>query len=82
MYSALKGKGSPPKHGLIFQIPEIGNAPYRYRGKLARAFASKIVIAARLDEFNGEFLGEKYRSELRDFEQKLRNQNPENEKGE
>lgn len=76
LYSALKSRGSPPKHGIIFQIPEIGNSPFWLRGKLARAYASKIAIAARLDYFKGEFLGEKYRTELRELEKELREKFP------
>ncbi len=76
LYSAMKHHGPPPKHGIIFQIAEIGNAPYWIRGKLSRAFAGKIAIAARLDEFKGEFLGDKMREELRSLEQKLRQEKP------
>lgn len=76
LYSALRGRGQPPKHGYIFQIPEIGNAPYWIRGKLARAFASKIVIAARLDVFDGEMLGPSMREELKKYEEELRKQFP------
>jgi nucleolar protein 56 len=77
LYAALRGKGTPPKHGIIFQVPEIGNAPYWIRGKVARSYAGKIAIAARLDEFGGEMLGEKMRAELRKNEAKLRELNPE-----
>ncbi len=64
LYSAIKSGGDTPKHGIIFQIPEIGISPFWLRGKIARAFASRIAIAARLDAFDGEFLGDKYRAEL------------------
>jgi nucleolar protein 56 len=76
LYASLRGKGAPPKHGIIFQIPEIGNSPFWLRGKLARAYAGKIAIAARLDEFGGEFLGVEIRKELRSLEGKLREQFP------
>jgi nucleolar protein 56 len=76
LYASLRGKGAPPKHGIIFQIPEIGNSPFWLRGKLARAYAGKIAIAARLDEFGGEFLGAEMRKELRSLEGKLREQFP------
>ncbi len=76
LYSALRTRGKPPKHGIIFQIPEIGNSPYWVRGKIARAFASKIVIAARIDLFDGEFIGDKMRADLREFEKKVRDKFP------
>ncbi len=76
LYAALRGRGSPPKHGIIYQIPEVGNSPYWIRGKISRSYAGKIAIAARLDEFGGEFLGTKLREELRELEKKLREQFP------
>lgn len=76
MYSALKKHGNPPKHGIIFQIPEVGNSPFWLRGKIARAYSGKIAIAARLDTFGGEFLGDKLRHDLRELESNLREKFP------
>ncbi|MCE7736551.1 MAG: hypothetical protein GPJ54_16840 [Candidatus Heimdallarchaeota archaeon] len=76
MYSALKKHGNPPKHGIIFQIPEVGNSPFWLRGKIARAYSGKIAIAARLDTFEGEFLGDKLRADLRELESNLREKFP------
>ncbi|MCY3410905.1 MAG: hypothetical protein INQ03_04625 [Candidatus Heimdallarchaeota archaeon] len=76
LYSAMRSRGTSPKHGIIFQIPEIGNSSYWIRGKISRAFAAKIVIAARIDLFNGEFIGEKLRQDLRDYTEQLRKQYP------
>jgi nucleolar protein 56 len=50
----LKGKAPSPKHGLIFRHPLINTAPKRLRGKIARAVASKISLAARYDYYSGE----------------------------
>lgn len=44
------GKGAP-KHGIIFQSPIIHGAPRWMRGKLARALATKIAIAAKIDYY-------------------------------
>jgi len=58
-------KGTPPpKHGLILQHPYVHRAPESLRGKIARTFANKIAIAARIDYFDGEYQGEKMRKEL------------------
>ncbi|MFW5952545.1 MAG: NOP5/NOP56 family protein [Candidatus Natronoplasma sp.] len=54
----------PPKHGLILQHPYVHRAPQSLRGKIARTFANKIAIAARIDYFDGEYRGEKMRAEL------------------
>jgi len=53
MFRHLRG-ASPPKHGAIFQHPHIHASPHRMRGRIARAFASKLVIAARIDYYSGK----------------------------
>lgn len=60
----LRTKKDPPKHGVIFQLPEIRSAPKKTRGKIARIFAAKLAIAARADRFRGEFIGEKLRADF------------------
>jgi len=55
LFRALRTGGKPPKHGVIFQFPAIHRAPRWQRGKIARALAAKLAIAARLDAFTGEF---------------------------
>jgi len=54
----LKEGKKAPKHGIIFQHPLINKSPYWIRGKVARLLASKISIAARIDYYNGEFIGD------------------------
>ena len=54
LFRHLKTGESPPKHGILFQAPSIHLAPFHQRGKLARALAGKISIAARIDYFSGE----------------------------
>jgi len=54
----------PPKHGIIFQLPEIRSAPKHLRGKIARKFAAKVAITAKSDYFRGEFVGEKIRADF------------------
>ncbi|MCX9013004.1 MAG: rRNA biogenesis protein [Candidatus Methanoperedens sp.] len=54
LFKHLKGKAPSPKHGLIFRHPLINTAPKRLRGKIARAVASKISLAARCDFYSGE----------------------------
>jgi nucleolar protein 56 len=48
-FEHLRGRAPPPRHGLLFLHPEIQGAPRTARGKLARALAGKVAIAARLD---------------------------------
>ncbi len=48
-FEHLRGRAPPPRHGLLFLHPAIQSAPRRERGKLARALAGKVAIAARID---------------------------------
>ncbi len=49
-FDHLRRGSRPPRHGLLFLHPSIQGAPRRSRGRLARALAGKVAIAARLDE--------------------------------
>ena len=53
----LKTRKMPPKHGVIFQLPEIRSAPKHLRGKFSRKFAAKLAICTKADYFKGEFIG-------------------------
>jgi len=48
-FEHLRGRAPPPRHGLLFLHPAIQSASRAERGKLARALAGKVAIAARLD---------------------------------
>ena len=52
LFKHIKEGKRPPKHGLIFQHNLISGAKLDQRGKLARAVAEKISIAAREDYFS------------------------------
>ncbi|MEM2962985.1 MAG: hypothetical protein QXW70_02670 [Candidatus Anstonellales archaeon] len=64
LFKHLKTGSKPPKHGVIFQHPSISGAPRKLRGKIARALASKIAIAARADAFTGAQIGKKLKEEF------------------
>lgn len=65
LFRALRTGGRPPKHGVIFQYPEIHRSPKWQRGKIARALAAKLAIAAKIDAFTGRYVGDKLREELK-----------------
>ncbi len=58
LFRSLKTGAKPPKHGIIFQWEPIYNAKWWLRGKIARATASKLSIAARVDAFSGEYVAD------------------------
>ncbi|MCI4357795.1 MAG: hypothetical protein L3J95_05485 [Thermoplasmata archaeon] len=49
-FDHLRRGSRPPRHGLLFLHPQIQGAPRKTRGRLARALAGKVSIAARLDQ--------------------------------
>ena len=51
LFKHLKGHAPSPKHGIIYRHPAVIGSPKRLRGKVARALAGKLAIAARLDYF-------------------------------
>jgi nucleolar protein 56 len=64
LFRSMKTGARPPKHGVIFQHTAIHQSPRWQRGKIARALAGKLSIAARIDSFGGDFLGEKLKGEV------------------
>jgi nucleolar protein 56 len=64
LFRSLKTKARPPKHGIIFQHPLIHDAKYWQRGKIARALAGKLSIAARVDAFSGKYAGNELKADL------------------
>lgn len=71
LFRAMKEGSKPPKHGMIFQHPLVHNSPRKLRGKVARALASKITMAARFDAFSGIDFSQKLKSELKEKLRKI-----------
>jgi len=55
LFRHLKTGGRPPKHGIIYQYPEIRSTKWWLKGKYSRALAAKISFAVRKDVYSGEF---------------------------
>ncbi|RLE65874.1 MAG: C/D box methylation guide ribonucleoprotein complex aNOP56 subunit [Thermoprotei archaeon] len=64
LFRALRSGSKPPKHGVIFTYPAIFRAKRWQRGKIARALAAKLAIAARIDAFTGEYKADLLKEEL------------------
>jgi len=64
LFRSLRTGARPPKHGIIFQHPLIHEAKRWQRGKVARALAGKLTIAARVDAFSGKYVGDKLKADL------------------
>jgi nucleolar protein 56 len=65
LFRHLREGGNPPKHGIIFQHPIVHNSPHWQRGKIARAFAGKIAIAAKIDYNSDKFIGDDLNEDLK-----------------
>ena len=64
LFRHMKTGAKPPRHGIIVNHPLIAKAPDKMHGKIARALADKISIAAKVDYFQGKFIGDKLKEEL------------------
>ncbi|TET56561.1 C/D box methylation guide ribonucleoprotein complex aNOP56 subunit [Candidatus Bathyarchaeota archaeon] len=65
LFRALKTGAKPPKHGVIFQDTLIHASKKWQRGKISRALAGKLAIAARVDAFSGRFIGDSLKEDLK-----------------
>ena len=64
LFKHIKFGSRPPKYGIIFKLPEVGNAQRDRRGMMARAYATKICIALKADHFSKNFIAEKLKKDL------------------
>ncbi|MBE0519476.1 C/D box methylation guide ribonucleoprotein complex aNOP56 subunit [Candidatus Bathyarchaeota archaeon] len=64
LFRSLKTGTRPPKHGIIFQHAILHEAKKWQRGKIARAMAGKLAIAARADAFGSRYIGEELKADL------------------
>ncbi|MCK4933030.1 C/D box methylation guide ribonucleoprotein complex aNOP56 subunit [Candidatus Bathyarchaeota archaeon] len=65
LFRALKTGAKPPKHGVIYQDTSIHGSKKWRRGKISRALAGKLAIAARADAFSGRFIGDLLKKDLK-----------------
>ena len=74
LFRHLKTGAKPPKHGIIFQYPEVHNTKPWHRGKIARTLAAELAIAARVDFMSGgmvaEALSEKIQKRIEEVKEK------------
>lgn len=54
LFAHLRGRGSSPKHGVIYVHEYVSGTASEHRGSAARALAGKLAIAARVDHYSGD----------------------------
>jgi len=64
LFRALRTGARPPKHGIIFQDTLVHEAKKWQRGKMSRALAGKLAIAARADAFSTRYIGDSLKADL------------------
>ena len=77
LFRSLKTGADPPKHGIIYRVPEVHTAPFWQRGKIARSLAGKLSIAARIDAYSDRDVGNSLREQFISRLEEIRKQNPE-----
>jgi len=64
LFRSLKTGARPPKHGIIFQHTMVRDAKKWQRGKIARALAGKLAIAARIDAYGSRDISSLLKADL------------------
>ena len=76
MFRHLRSGKKPPKHGVIFQHPDVHRSTYWQRGNIARALAGKVLIAAKIDCYEGEFAGDKLNEQFKKRVEEIKTKYP------
>lgn len=71
LFAHLRGGAPSPKHGVIYTHEYVRGIHPENRGSAARALSGKLVIAARIDHYSGEYRPE-LESELEDRIERIR----------
>lgn len=65
LFRHLRNKNNlPPKYGILHEHALVSKVKTQNKGKMARAMADKISIAAKVDYFKGKFVGNKLAEQL------------------
>jgi nucleolar protein 56 len=77
LFLHLRTGKRPPKHGVLFQHPMVNRSAYWQRGKAARSLAAKATIAARVDLYKGDFIGDKLLADMEARMEEIKRKYPE-----
>ncbi|MBI2541844.1 hypothetical protein HYV80_03995 [Candidatus Woesearchaeota archaeon] len=64
LFRHMRTGAKAPRHGIIANHALVAGSPNEMHGKIARALADKISIAAKIDYFRGKFIGNELRNKL------------------
>jgi nucleolar protein 56 len=72
LFKHIKFGTKPPKYGVLFKLPQIGSANREIRGRMARAYATKLCTALKADYFTKKFIAEQLKKSLDETVEKIR----------
>jgi nucleolar protein 56 len=72
LFKHIKFGSKPPKYGILFKMSVVNAAPREIRGKIARAYATKISIALKADYFTKNFIAPQLKKTLEETLEKIR----------
>ena len=64
LFKHIKFGSRPPKYGILFKLADVTNAQKEIKGKIARAYATKICISLKADYFSKNFIAEGLKKNL------------------
>ncbi|MEJ2276601.1 MAG: C/D box methylation guide ribonucleoprotein complex aNOP56 subunit, partial [Candidatus Lokiarchaeota archaeon] len=76
LYRHLSSGDKLPKHGIIFQWQQIRSNPPWIRGNIARLIAGKLGLAAKIDYFSGDFIGDEFSQEIEEKIKEIKEKYP------
>ncbi|MCL4380730.1 MAG: NOP58 family protein [Candidatus Marsarchaeota archaeon] len=72
LFKHIKFGSKPPKYGILFKLPAINAEKRNLRGKIARAYASKIAIALKADTMSKNFIAKELKESLEKSIEKIK----------
>lgn len=72
LFKHLKFGSKPPKYGVLFKMPVVNSAQKDQRGRIARAYATKISIALKADYFTKNFIAKELKKNLDENVEKIK----------
>lgn len=76
LFKHIKYGSKPPKYGVLFKLSAVTSAPKGMKGKIARAYATKLAIAIRADYFSKRFIAEDLKKDLQESIKRMKEAPP------
>lgn len=64
LFRHLRTRARSPKYGILYIHPQVQDTSDRHKGKVARFIADQLSIAAKVDYYNGEYVGDMLKKKI------------------